>query len=98
MTKRKLNSIAKKTQKRKYKLHPDDIEYIIELANKHPKWSVDRIFKEALRPRMRTCLIVPLTPSLKDALRKAADTYQISELAVAYHALKEWLKGRNYLK
>ena len=98
MKKRKLASIAKKTQKRKYKLRPDDIEYIIELANNQPRWPVNKIFDEALKPKVRKCLIVPLTPSLKAALEKAAKTYQISELAVAYHILKEWLKSRNLLK
>lgn len=97
MKKEKLRKIAKSTQKRKYKLRPDDIEYILELANKHPRWSVDKIFYEALKPGIRKCLIVPLTPNLKEGLEKASKTYQISILDVTYHALKEWLKGRNYL-
>lgn len=98
MQKSNLKKIVKKTQKGKYKLYPDDIEYIIELANKHPRWSVDRIFNEALKPKMRKCLIIPLTPMLNNALEKAAQTYQISILAITYHVLKEWLESRKYLK
>ena len=86
MKKEKLRKIVKTTQ----------IEYIIELANQHPRWSVNRIFDEALRPRIRNCLIIPLTPNLKASLEKASKTYQISILDVTYHALKEWLKSRNY--
>ncbi len=98
MKKTKLNAIIKKTQKQRYKLRPDDIEYIIELANSHPKWPVKKIFEEALRPKMRNCLMIPLTPKLKEAIKKAAKTYQIDLAAVACRALREWLKGRNYLK
>ncbi len=98
MHKNKLRSVVKKTQKRKYKLRPDDIEYVIELANSHPKWSVDRIFEEALRPKLKSCLIIPLTPKLKEAVGKAAKTYQISLVGVTCYALREWLKGRKFMK
>ena len=98
MTEKKIRKIVKAVQKQQFKLRPDDIEYIIELANKHPKWSVDRIFEEATRPKIRNCLLLPLTPTLKEALEKAAKVYQISLLAVAHYALKEWLKDRKFLK
>jgi hypothetical protein len=98
MHKNKIGAIIKKTQKEKFKLREDDIEYIIELANSHPKWSVDRIFEEARRPKIRSCLMLPLTPKLKEAVGKAAKTYQISLSAVACYALREWLKGRKFMK
>ena len=94
MTKKKAKKVIEKTKSEKYRLRPDDIQYIIELAQEHPRWSVDRIFDNALKPRLRSCLIIPLTPKIKKALKKAAKTYQLDLLDVAYHALQEWLKAR----
>jgi len=82
------------TQKHDYRLKPVDIRYIIELANLHPRWPVNRIFEEALRPRMQSALIVHITPKLKKALEKAAKRYQITILDVAYDAIEEWLKQK----
>jgi len=99
MTKKKITKIVQRTkeERKQYKLRPDDIQYIIELANEHSRWSVERIFKEALAPRIRTCLIVPLTPKLKKGLKSASDMYQIGALDVIYHILEEWLKAHKYI-
>ncbi len=93
MTNKKVKKIIEETRKWR-PLRPDDIRYIIELANEHPRWGVERIFEEALRPRMKSCLILPLTPKMKAALTKAAKTYQISMADVCYHVLEEWLKAK----
>lgn len=94
MTKNKAKKIIDKVKKREYRIRPDDIQYIIELAQEHPRWSVDRIFDNALHPRLRSCLTIPLTPKMKKALEKAAKIYQLDLLDVAYHALQEWLDAR----
>ena len=94
MTNKKVKKIVEQIKKEPYKLHPDDIRYIIELANEHPRWGVERIFDEALKPRIRTSLILPLTRKMKQALTKAAGRYQISMVDVCYHILEEWLKSR----
>ena len=93
MTEKKVKKTIKAIKEKSYKLRPDDIWYIMELANEHRRWGVDRIFEEALRPRMRSALILPLTPKIKKALKRAASTYQISMLDVCYHILEEWLKA-----
>ncbi len=93
----KVKKLVKKRKKHRYSLKPDDIRYIIELANQHPRWSVDRIFEEALRPRMRCGLILPLTPKTWTALEKASKIYQITAADVVYHALEEWLKAKKCL-
>ena len=92
MITKKVKKIIKET-KSGYKLRPDDIRYIIELANEHRRWSVARIFEEALKPRIRTTLMLPLTPKMKAALTKAASKYQISMADVCYHILEEWFKA-----
>jgi hypothetical protein len=94
MTKAKATKLIEEVRGRKWRLRADDIQYIIELAGEHPRWSVQRIFNEALRPKIRTCLMLPLTPKMKEALDKAAKTYQISVGDVCYHILQEWLKAR----
>lgn len=95
MTKAKAIKIIKAVREgKKWRLRADDIQYIIELAGEHPRWSVDRIFREALRPKIRTCLILPLTPKMKVALEKAAKTYQISMNDICFHILQEWLQAK----
>ena len=91
-----LKKIIKETQKTRkfYRLRPADIQYIIELANEHPKWPVNKIFDEALRPRIRTCLILELTPKIDKALQKAAKQYQLDLDYVICHVLEEWLKAK----
>jgi hypothetical protein len=100
MHKNRIKKMVRVTQeqrkKYKYKIRPDDLEYIIELANDHPKWSVDKIFTEALKPKMRTCVILGLTPKLKKALEEASRVYQMNQTSVAFHALKEFLKARGF--
>lgn len=93
MTKAKATKVIENARKWR-PLRPDDIQYIIEIATEHPRWGVERIFEEALRPRIRSCVILPLTPKMKKALAKAAQTYQISTLDVCYHILVEWLTAR----
>jgi len=94
MTKKKAKKVIEKVRAEKYKLRPDDIQYIIELAQEHPRWSVGKIFEQAIRPRMRSCLMIPLTPKIKKALEKAAKIYQLNISDVSYHALQEWLEAR----
>jgi len=94
MKKTKVKKVIEETRKWR-PLRPDDIQYIIELANEHPRWGVPRIFEEALKPRMRKCLIIPLTLKMDTALKKATKTYQISVADVCYHILQEWLKAKN---
>ncbi len=36
-----LDDKLEQIKKEPYKLHPDDIRYIIELANEHPRWGVE---------------------------------------------------------
>ena len=93
MTHKKAKKIIKETKKWR-PLRPDDIQYILELASEHPRWGVERIFTEALTPRIRTSLILPLTPKMKKAFEKATKTYQISMLNVCYHILEEWFKAK----
>lgn len=93
MTHKKAKKAIAETRKWR-PLRPDDIQYILELANEHPRWGVERIFEEALRPRMRSVLPLPLTPKMKKAFEKAAKTYQISMLDVCYHILDEWFKAK----
>ena len=93
MKKAKVKKVIEQTKKER-KLRPDDIQYIIELANEHPRWGAKRIFDEALKPRMRSCLVLPLTPRMKKALEKAAKTYQINMADVCYYILQEWLTAR----
>ena len=96
MTKKKAIKIIEAVKQRKKRvLRPDDIQYIIELAGKHPRWGVERIFEEALHPRIRTCLMLPLTPTMKKALVKATKVYQINMQDVCYHILQEWLQAKN---
>lgn len=82
--------MIKQTRKHRH-LYPDDVRYIIELANHHPKWPVEKIFEEALKPRLRRSLILPLTPNMAKKLDKAARRYQISPTAVIYEAMDKWL-------
>lgn len=94
MTKKKAKKIIEKTREQKqWRLRPDDIQYIIELAGEHPRWSAERIFEEARKPKIRSCLMVSLTPKIKNALTKAAKRYQISITDVCYHILDEWFKA-----
>ena len=74
-------------------LRPDDIWYILEVAERHPKWSVKRIFEDALAPRLRTSLCLPLTPKMKKQFDKAAKKFDMSVPFVAYHAIEEWMEG-----
>lgn len=95
MTKAKAKKVIEKVRtKKRWRLRPDDIQYIIELAGEHPRWSVKRIFDEALKPRIRSCLVLPLTPKMKTALVKASKKYQINMADTCYHILKEWLEAR----
>ena len=94
MTKKKVTRIIEQQKREPYTLRADDIQYIIELAAEHPRWSVNRIFKEALRPKIRSMLILPLTPKLKQALKKADEVYQIGLTNICYHILEEWLKAK----
>lgn len=93
-----VKKLAKKAQRLKYKLRPVDIRYIIELANAHPRWPIDRIFDEALKPRLQSSLILGMTPKLQKALIKAAKRYQIKIADIAYDAIEEWLKQRQFLE
>ena len=94
MTKKKATKVISKVREQKYRLRPDDIQYIIELAQEHPRWSVDRIFNKALRPRVRTSVIVPLTPRLEAGLKRACKTYQLGIADVLYHCIQEWLTAK----
>ena len=100
MHKNRIKKIVKVTQeqrkKYKYRLRPDDIEYIIELANDHPKWSVEKIFEQALKPRLRTCVILGLTPKMQKAMKEASRIYQINNADIAFHALQEFLEARGF--
>jgi len=96
MTKLKAEKVIAHIKEQPYKLEPDTIQYIIELANVHPRWSVERIFKEAFRPRLRTSIILPLTPKMKRAFTKAAKQYQISYPDICYHVLTEWFTAHNF--
>ena len=94
MTEKKVKKIIGNMKKEPNRLRPDEIRYIIEIAAEHPRWGVKRIFDEALRPRMRSCLVLSLTPKMKESLKKAAEKYQIGMSDVCYHILEEWFEAK----
>ncbi len=98
MTKKKVTKLTKVIKNCKFRLRSNQIQYIIELCQEHPRWGVDKIFEEALKPRIVSSLIIPLTPKIKIALTKAAETYQLGLDYVTYHVLQEWLTERGFLK
>ena len=93
MTKDKIEKLAKETQKEQ-SFRSDDIRYVLELATAHPRWSVNRIFREVLKPRIRTRLIVYLTPKLKRQLEKAVREYKIKAYDLVCDILEEWLDAK----
>ena len=95
MKERKAKQIIGAT-KRDRPLFSDDIWRIIELCQKHPRWSVDRVFTEALAPRIRTSLMFPLTPDMKAKLKEAEKKYDMRATDITYHAVDEWLKGHGF--
>jgi predicted DNA-binding protein (UPF0278 family) len=98
MTEKKVKKLVETQKKYEFHLYQDDIQLILEVAQEHPRWSVDRIFKEALQTRMRNGVIIYVTPKIHTALKEAAKMYKISIDAVAYEAMKKWLIAHNFYK
>jgi hypothetical protein len=98
MTEKKVKKLVEAQRKHKFHLYMDDIQLILEVAQEHPRWSCDRIFKEALQTRIRKGILLYITPKIHTALKEAAEIYKISITAVAYEAMIEWLTARNFMK
>ena len=71
-------------------LESDDIRYILQIADLNPRWSAKRILNEALKPKIRSGLIIYLTPKLREALMNFASEYKISMRNAAYNIIEEY--------
>ena len=93
MKKQKARQIVNAQRKSRFRLTQDEIHLILELSQEHPRWSVDRVFKEAARPKVRTGIVFYPTPKIMQALREAADGYDVSVPFVLHDLLFEWYRG-----
>lgn len=81
---------------RRFKTHnisvsPDDIQYVIELANKHPRWTVDRIFTQVIKPRSRSCVVLALSPGMKCSLDEKSKEYRMNINELVQEIVLKWL-------
>lgn len=97
MTKKKAIKLINRAREEKHNLLTDDIQYIIELSQEHPQWSVDRVFDEALKPKLRHVIVIYPSNEMNKALTKASKIYQLDIQHTIDHILRKYLKAEKLL-
>jgi len=80
-----------------YKLDNHQKARLREIGESRPSASARTIFEEALRPQVRTSVVVPLPERLRDGLETAAKQLRATWEQVAARALEYWLQRNGYL-
>ena len=82
---------------KKYKLDKHQKGRLVEFGEENPGWSAKKIIAEAIKPRVETTVLVPLSQKIQKSLQRAVDEFRKGPDEIAMEALEHWLKRNGFL-